>query len=438
MMPKSPNRGNRMKRALMSTRVLIFIISVALLVDSVASISYADDALVLPKGTWRFWLDGIFYLPITKRFNKNGDTEDVAKDFNTTIDSSLLPLLGAFGPGANVGSTVTSFKWDIKVVTFQPAYGVTDKLTVGMNIPYWWIKNRVNFRLDTTNATVFKNPGFACGAPLCPAGTPGNQPVTTQDIQDALGPGLTIGGVLIPGTGFGIKPIQTFEKNGFGDIEAGGRYQYFQSDTWRLAFTGGVRFPTGQVDDPDNLVDRGLGTGAYALLFRFGQDFVHQKPGIAAQLGVPEPGSFTVNTTFRYDLFLPDTHPLRVCSIHEPICGTKATVHRKYGDIVEAEISGNIGLPLTGLFFTPLYKYGHAFKDHHTGSPGPDYGALNTETDFDEHIYKVGLTYSTIPMFLENRFPLPLLATITYRDRFAGNNNLFKSQFIEFTIAAFF
>ena len=42
-----------MKRALMSTRVLIFIISVALLVDSVASISYADDALVLPKGSMK-------------------------------------------------------------------------------------------------------------------------------------------------------------------------------------------------------------------------------------------------------------------------------------------------------------------------------------------------------------------------------------------------
>lgn len=414
------------------------LIGVLLVGQSVFSISYADDALVLPKGTWRFLVDSTFFLPITKRFDKDGKKEDVAADFNTVVDNTLLSGAGISGvpPGFNIGRTVTSFKWDIQQVVVQPAYGITDRFTVGLNIPYWWLKNNVTFNLNTTGANLGKNPALACGSPLCPFFVPGTVPVTTQDVQNVLGPGLQIGPAFIPG--LGIKPIKTWEHQGIGDIEAGGRYQLYNSEKWRTAFTGGARFPTGAIDDPDNLVDRGTGTGAYALLFRLHQDFVRQKPGPTAQLGIPEPGSFTINGTIRYDLILPDQKNLRVCDIHQPICPTKATVDRDLGDIVEAEISANVGLPVKGLFFSPLYKYGHGFKDHHTGSPGPDYGALADESDYNEHIYKVSLGYSTIPLFLENKFPLPLIANVTFRNRFAGDNNLYRSQFIGFTIAAFF
>ena len=63
-----------------------------------------------------------------------------------------------------------------------------------------------------------------------------------------------------------------FEFEDFEDLEIGGRWQYFRNETWKLAFTGGVRLPTGRKDDPENLGDVGFGTGAYALLFRLNQD----------------------------------------------------------------------------------------------------------------------------------------------------------------------
>jgi hypothetical protein len=235
----------------------------------------------------------------------------------------------------------------------------------------------------------------------------------------------------------GFKRVENWSAQGFGDVEVGARYQYLKSEEWALAFTGGIRAPTAKVDDPDDFTDNTLGYGGtYALLFRLHQDYLHQPAGPTKQLGIPEPGSFLVNTTLRYDLFIADKELLRVCNVHAPICPDKENVSRDIGDIVEAELSGNFGL-LKGLYFSPLYKFGHKFKDHYSGSQGFDYASLAEETDYNEHVYKIGLSYTTLPLFLEKRFPLPLTTTVFYKQRFAGDNNLFKSKYAGFVIQAF-
>ncbi len=405
----------------------MLIIGGIVLFQLVGSYCYADDATVLPKGRWRISVDSQIYYPIDERYNSDGKVEDIAKDFNVNLNSSVfntspldLSLVeAAFGLPAGTGTfgvSEVSFEWDIKEATIQPAYGVTDKLSVGINIPYKWMKNTVSAELDNSTAIL----GFNSVVPggIAPVGYLGTPFPTTDEVQYLL-------------VSAGFKRLETWSDQGIGDIEAGGRYQYFKSENWRLAFTGGVRFPTGEVDNIDSFVDRAFGTGAYAILFRFHQDFVSQQEGSTKDLGVPSPGSYSVNTTFRYDLYLPDTQELRVCSVHEPICPTKDDVKRDLGDIVEAEISGSFGI-LKGLSLSPLYKFGHSFKDNNKG-----YSAIDEETDWTDHIYKISLSYTTLPLFLEGKFPLPMAFSISYRDRFAGTNNVLNSQFIGFTIAAY-
>jgi hypothetical protein len=401
------------------------------------NIACADDAIVLPKGKSLIRVEGQFSLPITERFNKDGHLEDLAKDFNTNLDSNVFPSISlveaAFGLPAGSGTfgkSVVTFNRQINIITVTPAYGVTDNLTIGANIPYAWQRNDVNASVDNSTATLGFNPfvpggvapvGFNCGG-ACPP-TP---PPTTEDIQNVLV------------NQFGFKRLESWSHSGWGDIEVGGKYQYFRSEKYRLALTAGVRLPTTKQDDPDNLADNTIGYGGeYALLLRLHQDLIHQKPGIESQLGVPEAGDFFVNTTFRYDYFIPDKEMLRVCSVHNPICADKDEVDRKIGDIVEAEISGSFGI-YKGLYLTPLYKYGHKFKDAYKGNQPLPYGDLAIETDYNEHILRVGLTYSTLPLFLENQFFAPLYATIFYRERFAGDNNLFHSRYIGFTVQAIF
>jgi len=397
----------------------------------IASLSYADNAEVLPKGVSRASVESKFYLPITQRFNAHGDVEDVAVDANTSLNSRVFPSLSQletfFGlpPGsATLGNSVVSFAYDVAISEFEFRYGVTDRFTAGIHIPYRWATNRVDARLDTTTATVGKSPLLGKLVPL--GAIPDAVPLTTEDVQQILGRGLDINGdgtIDVPG--FGYKRVQTWSDHGLEDIEAGFRYQYLKTDNWRLAVTDGVRFPTGQVDDPDSLVDLAFGKGAYGLFFHFNQDYT----GIDNCL---------LNGTFRYTLVLPDRKVSRVpASVHQPITTTKLKVDRDLGDEFEFEGSAVYTL-FKGLSVSGLYQFGLKLKDEVSGPPGLSFKSLEDETNSTSHIFITGLSYTTVPLYREEKFPWPLTASLLYRNRFAGSNNIFKSQYLSLTLAVFF
>jgi hypothetical protein len=339
---------------------------------------------------------------------------------------------------ASLGRSVVSFKYDVTNLNLLLAYGLTDSLTVGVLIPYQRVKNHVTARIDNTNATVARNPFLGTaddpfhGAPLVPVsvlsqiGLPQQQidqlKLTTEDVQSLLGKGLDIGSVHIPGFGYGR--IETWSDSGIGDIEAGLKYQYFKNENWRLAATGAVRFPTGSMADVDSLQARAFGSGNWAVLFRLNNDYVGIK-------------NLVLDATLRYDLQFSAHKTLRIPpSVNEPITDIKEVVDLKRGNIAEVEISGKYTFS-KGFDCSALYKYGFAHKDKVTSSQG-DISSLEDETDYTEHIYVLGLSYSTIPLFMEKKFPLPFTASLAYRNRFAGTNNVFKSQYVSLGLQFFF
>jgi hypothetical protein len=384
-------------------------------------------------------MDNKFYFPIDERFGPDGKVENAAVDFNATLGSNVFTGLAgletALGlpPGsANIGDSVVSFKYKVDELTVLVGYGITDKLTAGVKIPYLWLRNDVSARLDTTNATVGSNPfhgtpgdPFGGQAPLIPIAL-GGSPLNTENVQSLLGGGLDVNGdgsIDIPG--FGFKPFKSWSDDGFGDIEAGLKYQFYNSDNWRLAFTGGVRLPTGKVNDPDNLVDQGFGTGAWALLFRSHNDYTGIK-------------NLVLDATFSYDLYLPDKQTLRVPDdVDHPITANKENVDRDLGDVVKVETSAKYQF-LKGASFVLSYKYGHSFQDEVSGVKGFAYQSLEDETNWTEHVIETGLTYSTLPLYLEKKFSIPFNASLTYRNRFAGRNNVFKSEYIALALQLYF
>jgi len=407
------------------------------------AIAHADDAIVLPRGVSRVSIASNFYLPIDKRYNPDGKVEDIAIDLNGSLNSSLLPALAPLNPlvggTASLGDTDVSFEFDITILYLDVAYGITDRLTAGVRLPYWWLTNTVRGRLDSgpgSSANVGLNPFF--GRPGQPPLVPlarGGVPLTTEDVQQLLGPGL-------PGIpGFELKQFDSFSDHGLGDVEAGFRYQYLRTDAWLLAFTGGARFPTGRVDDPDNLTDYGFGSGAYALLFRFNNDYAISslwkgtqdataEEALGARAPGTAPGTVVLNGTIRYDLVLPDQQVKRVPdNVNNPLTANKENVSRDLGDIIELEVSAKYNF-FTGLTVSSLYKYGFKLKDRVSGKKGFAYSSLEDETDYTEQVFIVGLAYSTFPLYLQKKFPLPLTTALSYRNRFAGSNNAFKSQYI--------
>jgi hypothetical protein len=396
-----------------------------------ARLSSADNAEVLPKGVSRASLEGKFYLPIKQRFNPQGDVEDIAVDANTSLNSNVFPGLRQLetffrlpSGSATLGNSVVSFAYDLVHAEFLFQYGITDRFTAGFLIPYMWITNHVDAFLDSSTATVGKSRRLGSLVPL--GATPDAVPLVTEDVQQILGNGLDINGDgRIDVSGFGYKRVQTWSDHGIGDIDAGFRYQYLKTDNWRLAVTDGVKFPTGQVDDPDNLGDLAIGKGAYALFWHFNHDYT----GIANVL---------LNGTVRYTLYLPDRKVKRVpASVNQPITLTKLKVDRDLGDEFEFEGSGVYTL-FKGLQVSGLYQFGFKLKDEVSGPQGLSFRALEDETDWTSHLFITGVSFTTVPLFREKKFPWPLTASLLYRNRFAGSNNLFKSQYLSLTLALFF
>jgi hypothetical protein len=323
----------------------------------------------------------------------------------------------------SLGKSIVSFNYDFNLLVFEVGYGLTETVTLGVKIPYWWAKNTVRTRLDTSSATIGKNARFNT---LAPFRIPGTVPLTTDDIINLLGRGMDINGDgKIDIKGYGYKRLRTWANNGPGDVEAGLRYQYYKSPNWRLALTSGLLFPTGKVRDPDELADFPLGKGTYALLFRLNNDFIGLK-------------NFLFNATFRYDFYFPDRQLTRVpLSVNNPIAPDKETVGRKLGDVFEFEGTAKYQF-YKGFFFSFLYRYGFKLKDKISGNRGSSYQSLEDRTDSTEHLYILELSYTTLPLYVEKAFPLPLTLSISYRNRFAGSNYILQSDYLGLGIKAYF
>jgi hypothetical protein len=403
----------------------------------------ADSARVLPKGRSGVLTSYYRYFDIDQRYDDNGNKEDLAEDFNTSLDSSVFPLLkdledsplGGFIPGgvASFGDTDVDIQYDnINIFELEYYYGFTDKLTAGFKIPYWWVNTEVEASVDSSpesSATVGFNtlwgtPGDPYGSPVIPLALPGSRPATDDDIQDILGGGLSINDTEAV-QGYGFDRFESWDNQGLSDIELSARYQYAKYEHWRHAFTGGLRLPTGRIDDPDNLVDLPFGGGVYQLLLRSNHDI----------LGY---GNWGLNLTFKYDITLKDDRrTVRVSDdVDQPITKNKARVDVDVGNLFEFDTTGTYK-------FTPqissFVRYRYKFKSKNKVD-GPDdlpIEVLEEETRRVEHQYQVGVAYSTVSKYFEGKTKVPYVVRLSYRDRFNGKNVL-DSQYIKGEFQLFF
>jgi hypothetical protein len=350
---------------------------------------------------------GDIYLPVDTRYDPDGDRESVTIDYNTVLDDRIFPLF--LPSGENLGRSIVDFEFEFYELFISYQYGITDRLTFGLIIPYFWYKTDLKeARVDASGATYGANPLFGTSPsepPVLPCGAGGicTDDAATGFISDAL-----------EQPPYSYEPLDTWSDHGISDVELGFRYQYLASDTWKLAFTGGVRLPTGEVDDPDNLLDAELGRGATTVLFRFQNDY----NGIER---------VSLNGTFKYELILPEDEVLRVLDdVNIPLApvANREKVERDIGDIFEIEISGDY--EMSELFsLSLLYRFSHKGKNTVQGNtPNMDYESLEDETDLESHVYIVGARYSTLEKYLKTETGIPFDLSLSYRDRFAGKNIL--------------
>jgi len=404
--------------------------------------AFADDAEVLPKGVSNVSLGNFFYpFPTTERFNKRGDAEAIAAQFNNRrLDNTVFPTLG-LPSGANIGTAFVKFRYDYNILDFGAQYGFTDWLTGGIDIPYYHAHNEVKAFVDPSGATL----GINTGNPGCPASSflpipflPAPacvRPANTEDVQQLLRRRL------------GFKRVESFTADGLGDITAVFKIRYLQTEDWRLAASVGARFPTGRQDDPDNLADIPWSPGNYAVLLRLHHDYVlsnlwKKTPPVAAgSPALPQTGDAILDFTFRYDWNLPTDVTIRIADPSK-LTNDRERVNRKYGDKFEFEFSGKYYL-LKGLSFTGLYRVGVKVGDTIRGHMGFPYSLVEKDTSSNEQLYIIGVNYSLVPLYMEKKFPIPLILSLAYRERFAGRgtsnaaspSQILKTRYINFTLS---
>jgi hypothetical protein len=420
------------------------------------ALAHADDALVLPKGRSTVAVENLFYLPTRERFTPNGNVEDLTSGFNERrLDSSVFSLLRPLDPfaggSASIGDSRLRFKYHYNILNVGLAYGITDRLTVGIEIPYYWVRNDVTASINSdpgssanVGLSTGAGPGPLCGSglPVLPLACPNTRRFTTEDVQRLLTTGL-------PGiSGFGFKRLRNFEDDGFGDILLGAKYQYWRSQDLRLAASGGVRFPTGRQDDADDLVDMSWSSGAYGLFARLHNDYIisnlWKTTPTRASAGIAAAGDVILNGTFRYEWTLPDEVTLRIAA-GDTLTTTRERLDRDLGDRFEFEAGLQYQIT-TAFAISGIYRYGFKLKDDFTSGRGTRVQILEDDTDSTEQQYIVRVSYSTLPLYRAGKFPLPLDVSLSYRDRFAGSgpraggspSQVLKTQYIGLRVQAIF
>jgi hypothetical protein len=389
-------------------------IVVLVIIVSTPSQVLADSAAVLPENVSRGYWDFYHYQPTTQRYNPDGDREDLTYPFtNAPLDSDALTLLKPFDPlvggTASIGDVSVAYQYDIDVLDAGYSYGLTDKLTLGFHIPYYWITNNVETSFDSSSANVGKNPDTGI---CCELISDGGEEMNEDDVQNLIG------------SVYGINRIETWDNQGIGDIELGMKYQLFLKDRSAFAITSGLRIPTGYEDDPDYLNDVPWSYGNYAVLLRLHYDYLvssmwNKNPTKLHQI-IPATGDVILNLTFRYDYMLPDEKWMRVGDDpNQLFTNNIEKVSRKLGDLFNVEVSGKYQLT-PAIALTGLYTYSFKLKDDISGELGYNYESLEANTDSSHHIIVIAASYSTLAAYTNKQFSVPMEINIAYRDRFAG------------------
>jgi hypothetical protein len=374
----------------------------------------ADSAAVLPKHIFEVYWDFYHYQSTTQRYNAAGKREDLAYPFtNANLDSGVLTSLApldAFVPGkATLGDVAVKYRYDIDVLDLGYSYGLTDKLSIGIHVPYYWITNHVHTALDTTNANVGLDPDTgACCIPLAVGGVA----MTTDDVQNLIM------------AQYGFSRIDNWQREGIGDIELGARYRLYLEQESAFAITGGLRLPTGYADDADKLNDVAWSYGNYALLLRLHYDYLlsnlWQPDTSRLHQPVPRAGDLVANLTLRYDYMLPDDKIMRIVDTPaQVLTGNRERVDRELGDLYNLEASLHYH-PSEALAFTLTYTWGGKFKDRIDGDQGFNYSSLEANTDSDQQIVIVAASYSTLAAYQQQQSKLPMEFSLAYRERFDG------------------
>jgi hypothetical protein len=308
--------------------------------------------------------------------------------------------------GVNLYADVSVFE-SRKVTGFM--YGITDRFSLGVMIPFIERDMKFGFRADVTN-----NAGaIASGVGDIPALQEGlarlkNYPLNTQTFTKAI----------FLDRGYNAPTSSHVET--WGDVEVESRYTYFIGDRWGLGLRSGFRVPTSSYrPDIRNILDQDLTEDTWALKASHLSEFqiVPRVFSWSTTVGgiVRLPKKQTRAYALSSDEVLPDLNdPNQIESVRKTI---------------GPELNAESGLQLSlfqGLFnVMGSYFYSVKGQDKIKGVRNLDYARETSGTAAETQGYELSLEMSTFSAFRRNSFFIPLKISTAYVRPIAGRNTIF-------------
>jgi hypothetical protein len=386
-----------------------------------------DSAAVMPKGVRNLRLAG-FTTQVTDKYTGTGSIVPSANSFNKGITWNELintrsdafdrgQLKGGLqAEGTNLQAVVgdTQGLVNARVSSMIPvfAYGLTDKITVGVGLPivystthvdYGWVSNAYfQNELNRLQSLGYEPKILSFKSLLANV---------VQSKFDALG----------------YQTLRDEQHTDIGDLNLGVKEQVYKNDWVAVALAQKLVVPTGRTPDVDKVVDLAPGDG-------------HFGTGVSAVADFRASKWLTVTPSAGYFYQFETTTAARIPrSGAETISAdTDFTTRIKRGDIMSSALA--LKMPVNDVF-TPAVAYSLQYKNQDSiqGSTySPErYQLLEVDTWQNMQSLQLALTASTISLFKKGQFALPLEGTAAWSHVLDGRN-VSALDVAVFELAAYF
>lgn len=381
---------------------------------------YADDAAVLPQGRWRVRLVTA-YTESSNKLDSNGDPQPFGAAFSKKLDAKFLNLLSPeaakgfkamaaqMGLGENAALATLETEVDSFVVTnaFCAEYGLSDRLSVGAVLPVMY--GNVKVRADSQSDAAFDQALNAMNKQMAqlPENHPGKK--SLQQLM-ALRAQVTTAGLnqVLKQKYQYSDGLQSWSSMGLGDLELGGKYNYFRSEVLLSTLKAGVRLPTGRENDPNALFDMGFGDGQVDIgAYNYIDYHFLRNAYLTLETG--------------YTAQLPNTSGYRI-PLSEDITITDkfANVTRKLGDYWDVGLEANYS-PFRAWTASSRYHFRQKFQDHYSGA-GDFNSMLEADTSQILHEGQFQLEYTNLYEVRAGRASFPYAVAAFYQQPLGGKN----------------
>ncbi len=395
------------------------------------SVLYAlESTAVLPKNVRR--VQTLFHMAEFDSFtDSSGKSKKLASSLEQPIyfkelveaqsretAASVQAFLKAQGVSLDTaaGGFVAGLKAGVQAVGLSFAWGVTDKLTVGVGAPFIRAETRVAIGLQPTEAAKdfllqLQKPEYGQRRSAALAVREVN--AAPEAMQELLQEN-------------GYKRVEDWRRSGFGDTTVVGKYKFFEGSSSSAAVELGVVMPTGATDDPDILTDIPLGDGQWDM---FSQVVVDSKLF----------GDARISASLKYTEQLAANTELRLRTANEMIEVENAEVKLDRGS--KLDLGLGYAQPLFGgLSAFGGYKFSRRAQDIYSQLPeaSKQYYESEKGKPMRKQTMELGLGYSTLQAFKKGKFSIPFIASTSYTRQTAAKNTAFDADSVQLELSVFF